>query len=244
MVEWIQNKTLWQWKCWIFLYNKNQKIYPPKYSFIWQRGRWPWSIYPNKNGSPFFLHKIQIQETNTKTKRYSQSPQRWTQQSDRSFYKNSLTMMSQITIQVQQSLLQNPELKIFRIHKILTICDKNKIQKVKERSSRTSWPLAKGRAIAVNKISFCRLRQNYRQTVFITVPRLFTIHLQYRHVTIHEQSVGQHFQKLHRAKRLPFDNCSPTFGAWQLDIVTPPLLSSIQLYITPTFHSDKSSKKE
>ena len=153
-------------------------------------------------------------------------------------------MMSQMTIQVQQSLLQNPELKIFRIHKILTICDKNKIQKVKEKSPQTSWPLAKVRAIAVNKISFCRLRQNYRQTLFITVPRLFTIHLQYRQVTIHEQSQGQNFQKLHRTKRLPFDNCSPPFGAWQLDIITPRLLSSIQLYVRQTFHSDKSSKKE
>ena len=153
-------------------------------------------------------------------------------------------MMSQMTIQVQQSLLQNPKLKIFMIHKILTICDKNKIQKVKEKSPQTSWPLAKVRAIAVNKMSFCRLTQNYRQTLFITVPRLFTIHLQYRPVTIHEQTLGQHFQELHRAKRLPFDNCSPTFGAWQLDIVTPPLLSSIQLYITLTFHLDKSLKKE
>ena len=77
MVEWIQNKTLWQWKCWIFLQDKNQKIYPPKHSLIWQKGRCPWSIYPNKNGSLFFLYKIQIQGTNTKTKRYSRSPQRW-----------------------------------------------------------------------------------------------------------------------------------------------------------------------
>ena len=153
-------------------------------------------------------------------------------------------MMSQMTIQVQQSPLQNPELKIFRIHKVPTICDKNKIQKVKEKGPQRSWPLAKVRAIAVNKILFCRLRQNYRQALFVTVPLDFTIHLQYRHVTIHGQSLGQRFQKLHRTKWLPFDHCSPAFGAWQPDIVTPPLLSSIQLYITQTFHSDKSSKKE
>ena len=42
--------------------------------------------------------------------------------------------MSQMTIQVEQSLLQNPELKILRIRKILTICDKNKIQKIHEKS--------------------------------------------------------------------------------------------------------------
>ena len=104
--------------------------------------------------------------------------------------------------------------------------------------------MAKVRAITTNKIFFCRLRQNCQHALFTTVPRHSTIHLQYRQVTIHEQSQGQNFQKLHRTNWLPFDNCSPPFGAWQLDIITPRLLSSIQLYVRQTFHSDKSSKKE
>ena len=77
MVEWVQNKSLWQRKCWIFLQNKNQNSYPRKHSFIWQKAHCPWSIYPKKNGSLFFLYKIQIQGTNAKIKRYSRSPQRW-----------------------------------------------------------------------------------------------------------------------------------------------------------------------
>ena len=105
----------------------------------------------------------------------------------------------------QPSLLQNPELKIFRIHKILTICDQKKIQNTKEKSSQRSWPLVKVRAITINNILLYKLRENCWQALFTTVPRHSTLHLQYRQVTIHEQSQGKKFQKEHRTKRLPFE---------------------------------------
>jgi len=142
--------------------------------------------------------------------------------------------------QVQQSRLQNPELKIFTILKILTISDKN--EKSKEKSPQRSWPLAKVRAIKINKIFILKV-----------TTKLLADTINYGSQTIYYSSTEptsnyswtvlktQNFQKLHRTKWLAFDCCSQLLAYDKLDIITPQLLSSFQFYIYRSFYSRRGT---
>ena len=117
--------------------------------------------------------------------------------------------------------------------------------KTKVKGPQRSWPLAKVRAITINKIFLLHVetKLSVGTTHYSSPHILLFIYSTDKLLFINSFEVRK-FQKLRSTKSLIFDNCSPTFGAWETVTIghhCASITELSQLYIRPSFHPDKAS---